>query len=349
MRKLFFTKMGIKGKKDKLYLVNRVAYIEADLSLSHLRIFMAIIKALQGPILFSVVKNNKVPVEKRGIPRGEINGIGPVRILRIPVPDFNMPQNNHRLRTCLEEMRSVQCVFSEHCRFNEMIVGYQYTKFARHVDVYIREEFARRLLFPTDGYFYFYDGDTDSMTNKYIIRVYWLVCSWRSRGGFVIKVDDFRKIMGITKRYTRIDNIISKIIAPSQKYMQENFPIWFEYRFHKEPKGELFAFKLKAELPEEEKRDIINRESFRFINILSSYGVKLDMIEKFLAIVKPEDYGLLGEKISEIKDYILQHSEIYDKGSYFLTSLLTWYDNWLLMFGNPLEEEIDDSEEDDTS
>ena len=349
MRKLFFTKMGIKGKKDRLYLVNGVAYIEADLSLAHLRILMAIIKALQGPILFSVVKNNKVPVEKRGIPRGEINGIGAVRILRIPVPDFNMPQNNHRLRACLDEMRSVSCVFSEDCHFKEIIVGYQYTKFSRHVDVYIREEFARRLLFPTDGYFYFYDGDTDAMTNKYIIRVYWLVCSWRSRGGFVIKVDDFRKIMGITQRYTRIDNIISKIIVPSQKYMRENFPLWFEYRFHDEPKGKLFAFKLKEELSEEEKKDIVNAKSFYFFNILSSYGVKLDMIEKFLALVKPEDYGLLDEKMSVIKDYLLSHPDIRDKGAYFISALCTWYDNWLEMFGNPLEEDIDDSEEDDTS
>lgn len=341
--------MGIKGKKDRLYLVNGVAYIEADLSLSHLRILMAIIKALQGPILFSVVKNNKVPVEKRGIPRGEINGIGAVRILRIPVSDFNMPQNNHRLRACLDEMRSVSCVFSEDCHFKEIIVGYQYTKFSRHVDVYIREEFARRLLFPTDGYFYFYDGDTDAMTNKYIIRVYWLVCSWRSRGGFVIKVDDFRKIMGITQRYTRIDNIISKIIVPSQKYMRENFPLWFEYRFHDEPKGKLFAFKLKEELSEEEKRNIVNAKSFHFFNILSSYGVKLDMIEKFLALVKPEDYGLLDEKMSVIKDYLLSHPDIRDKGAYFISALCTWYDNWLEMFGNPLEEEPDDAEEDDTS
>ena len=310
---------------------------------------MAIIKALQGPILFSVVKNNKVPVEKRGIPRGEINGIGAVRILRIAVPDFNMPQNNHRLRACLDEMRSVSCVFSEDCHFKEIIVGYQYTKFSRHVDVYIREEFARRLLFPTDGYFYFYDGDTDAMTNKYIIRVYWLVCSWRSRGGFVIKVDDFRKIMGITQRYTRIDNIISKIIVPSQKYMRDNFPLWFEYRFHDEPKGKLFAFKLKEELSEEEKRNIVNAKSFHFFNILSSYGVKLDMIEKFLALVKPEDYGLLDEKMSVIKDYLLSHPDIRDKGAYFISALCTWYDNWLEMFGNPLEEEPDDAEEDDTS
>ena len=341
--------MGIKGKKDRLYLVNGVAYIEADLSLAHLRILMAIIKALQGPILFNVVKNNKVPVEKRGIPRGEINGIGAVRILRIPVPDFNMPQNNHRLRACLDEMRSVSCVFSEDCHFKEIIVGYQYTKFSRHVDVYIREEFARRLLFPAEGYFYFYDGDTDAMTNKYIIRVYWLVCSWRSRGGFVIKVDDFRKIMGITQRYTRIDNIISKIIVPSQKYMRENFPLWFEYRFHDEPKGKLFAFKLKEELSEEEKRNIVNAKSFHFFNILSSYGVKLDMIEKFLALVKPEDYGLLDEKMSVIKDYLLSHPDIRDKGAYFISALCTWYDNWLEMFGNPLEEEPDDAEEDDTS
>lgn len=246
-------------------------------------------------------------------------------------------------------MRSVRCVFSEDCHFKEIIVGYQYTKFSRHVEVYIREEFARRLLFPADGYFYFYDGDTDAMTNKYIIRVYWLVCSWRSRGGFVIKVDDFRKIMGITQRYTRIDNIISKIIVPSQKYMRENFPIWFEYRFHDEPKGKLFAFKLKEELSEEEKRNIVNAKSFYFFNILSSYGVKLDMIEKFLALVKPEDYGLLDEKMSVIKDYLLSHPDIRDKGAYFISALCTWYDNWLEMFGNPLEEDIDDSEEDDTS
>lgn len=351
MRKLFFTKMGIKGKKDKLYLVNEVAHIEADLSLSHLRILIAIIKALQGPIQFHAVKNTRIPKEKRGIPKGEINGIGQVRILRIPVTDFNMPQNNHRLRTCLEEMRSVHCVFSEECHFNEMIVGYQYTKYSRHVEIYLREGFARRLLFPADGYFYFYDGDTDMITNKYIIRVYWLVCSWRNRGGFVIKVDDFRKIMGITQRYTRTDNIISKIIVPSQKYMQDNFPMWFEYRIHDEPKGMLFAFKLKEKMSDEQKRDIINRKSFHFINILSSYGAKLDMIEKFLALVKPEDYGLLDEKISVIKDYILSHRDIKDTGAYFLSSLFTWYDNWLEMFGNPLEEdeENDTGNEEDNS
>ena len=338
MWKFIFTEMGIKGKKDKLYLINGVANIEADLTLSHLRILMAIIKSLQTSIRYFVVKEKGIPKE-RSLPPGGVYEGAKVRRLRIPVTDFNMPQNNSRLRSCLEEMKSVGCIFSNGSRFDGFIAGFSYAQYSRYVDVYIPEELTKLLLNPSDGFFYFFDHEAQSMTNKYILRIYWLVCSWRGRGGFVISVENFRRIMGITERYSRIDNLEQKILIPAREYMKSHFTLWFQYRRYDQAGGPLLAFKLKVELSEEQRQEILSNTGFYCRNLLSSYGLKVEQIEKFMAMIEPEDYPLLVSKMAQIRDYIGRHPDIRDKAAYFLSSLLTWQDNWLEMFRDPSDED----------
>lgn len=47
------------------------------------------------------------------------------------------------------------------------------------------------------------------------LRLYWLICSWRSKGGFIISADKLRRLLSLGASYERYDNLSGKVLAPA--------------------------------------------------------------------------------------------------------------------------------------
>ena len=335
---------GIQKKpeqSDELYQANGVAYIEADLKINHLRILMAIILHLQQAIRFKVNR----PSDRKGIPDvflpppGPDTRLGKVRILEIPVSDFHIgPSNGARLRNCLDELCTTRIVFPTVNvymldTFPGLIAGYSQEPYRKSVKVHLLEPMIKRLLLTEEGYSHYSHSKALTISNKYTVRLYWLICSWRNRGGFVISIDALRKLLQLGPGYDKYSNVVSRVLVPSREELRSRFPIWFLYKDYKSDDGSRrIAFKIKVKLaPEEEKRQKNEANDF-FFSALTKSGIPVNAIWNLLSTLETEDIKPVSRKLVEILSHIKSHPEIRHPADYLRIALTTWIDNWSVRY-----------------
>jgi plasmid replication initiation protein len=64
-------------------------------------------------------------------------------------------------------------------------------------------------------------------SSKYTSRIYKLICSWKKKGGFVMRLDDFRQWLGIEGKYKYYNDIKKHILLPVQKELLGKADCWF--------------------------------------------------------------------------------------------------------------------------
>lgn len=333
------------GKKDILYQVNGVAYIEADLKLADLRILMAIIKALQGPIKYSISRSGRHGIPAAMLPEQRtISPYGKIRVLNIPVSDFHLGiRNGGRLRSYLEALITTRCVFPvlppREGRpqplnvYSGMIVDYEFPAYAKTVNIFLQEEMVSRLLLTENGYSQYSHASALSLTNKCTVRLYWLICSWRNRGGFAISVSNLMKILSLGKSYNRRDNLIEKIIKPAQKELEANFPIWFRFRVVESETKTRIYFKIQLKLDAASRSKEIGRVHDIWFYSLSELGIKRATIDEVFLKIEMEDLTPFSLKIQKLLAHLKENRfAIRDTDAYFRQSMQQWFDDWTLRY-----------------
>ena len=325
---------------DELYQTNSIAYIEADLKINHLRILMAIIKHLQSPIRYKVEHSiNCGPIPDALLPEfSSDTRFVTCRSLEIPVSDFHFGRNNGaRVRTCLDELCSTRIVFPSASVyllnvFPGVIAGYSFPAYSQTVQIFLSDHLISRLLLTEQGYGHYSHSKALTLKNKYTVRLYWLICSWRNRGGFVISLDTFRKILQLGRGYEKFSNIVSRVLAPAQEQLQACFPIWFQYRLYDLEGRRRIAFKIKVILPQEEQKRLRNDAYDFCFNVLAKTGISPVAIDDLFSRVETEDLKPFLTKLSDLSTYISLHRDIRDPRRYLHASLESWLDNWLLRY-----------------
>ena len=317
--------------KDEIYQVNGIAYLESDLKLAHLRILMAIISHLQNAIHYKISRGRRnTPIPTAYLPpKGEVGQYGPTRTIEIPVKDFHMGRNNGaRLRLYLSELQTTHCIFPERCRYPGLIAGFTFPAYSTSVQIHILDKMINRLLLTEEGYSYYSHSSALSLTNKYTVRLYWMICSWRGKGGFVITLENFKRILSLTEGYDRYDNIVSRVIKPAQQELQERFPIWFLFRSYDTSGYKRLVFKLKIRLTEEERSQKTNEARDICFGLLSELGARTDTISGIFHRLEYEDLRPFMNKLVELSGYIKNNPSIKDRDSYIKSSLQQWFDDW---------------------
>ena len=317
--------------KDEIYQVNGIAYLESDLKLAHLRILMAIISHLQNAIHYKISRGKRnIPIPSAYLPpKGEVGQYGPTRTIEIPVKDFHMGRNNGaRLRLYLSELQTTHCIFPERCRYPGLIAGFTFPAYSTSVQIHLLDKMINRLLLTEEGYSYYSHSSALSLTNKYTVRLYWMICSWRGKGGFVITLDNFKRILSLTEGYDRYDNIVSRVIKPAQQELQERFPIWFLFRSYDTSGYKRLVFKVKIRLTEEERSQKTNEARDICFGLLSELGARTDTISGIFHRLEYEDLRPFMNKLVELSGYIKNNPSIKDRDSYIKSSLQQWFDDW---------------------
>ena len=313
------------AQSDELYQVNSVAYIEADLKINHLRILIAIIQHLQESIRHRVNNSGKA---------SDASYSQLHRVLEIPVADFAFgPSNGMRLRSCLEELRRIRVTFPTISMylldtFPGLIERYEYPSYGKTVKIYLPEKLTGRLLLIEEGYGHFSRTGALSMTNKYTVRIYWLVCSWRNRGGFVITTSNLKRILGLSKGYDKFGNIISRVLEPSKAELESRFPIWFQYRVYNEGQERRIAFKIHVAISEDERRRIRTEAGEVVSHMLSKAGINPVTVGDLLSRVDAEDIKPFVNKISDLVLYLGDHPYVHDRAAYLRSALQSWFEDW---------------------
>lgn len=337
-------KLYIKAlSRDEIIQVNGVAYIEGNLKLTHLRILMIIISQLQSALQFKISRRRKNPYIPDKLLPGQFAEKSKTRVLTIPVSEFNLGQKNGgRLRSYLEELQNTRLVFPESIKcldglkivntFQGLIAGYSFPPYSKEVDIYLLEEMVRRLLLTEEGFTSYSHTSAMSLTNKYTVRIYWLICSWRNKGGFVISLENFKRILALGPAYRRYDNIVSKIISPAQQELKDRFPIWFQYRFYRLNGVPRLVFKIKMIVSPEQKQHEMESARDICFNLLMSIGVRIETIQQIFSKTDYEDIKPFLSKLMDLTSYIRNNTHISDVNSYVSASMDLWFSDWLARY-----------------
>ena len=317
--------------------MNGIAYIEGDLKLSHLRILITIIAQLQRAIQHRITYKGKMP--ERILPAsGPMTTSGKSRALTIPLTAFSLGYNNSsKLRYLLTELEDIRIIFPPSKNqpvlqqtFRGLIAGYTFPAYARSVEIHLPEDLIWRLLLTEDGYTSFSQKEVISLTNKYTVRLYWLICAWRTRGGFVMRLSELRRILCLSRAYTRTDNLIARVLAPAESEMEYRFPIWFHYRFYDNENSRLIVFKIHLKVSDEQRsREMSGAWDYCF-NLLASIGARQETLRSLFSRLDYEDLRPFMEKLVDTVGYIRTHSpSIQSPDRYILSTMDAWFASWL--------------------
>ena len=319
---------------DELLHVNGITYVEADMKLNHLRILMAIISELQRALRLRITRGN----ERKGVPEVFLppkNEQG-LRVLIIPVSSFHLGKSNGlRLRECLDELSRINIRFPDSGLLNEhrgLIAGYGFSAYGRSVSVMLKEQMISRLLLVEEGYTSYSYASALSLSNKYTVRLYWLVCSWRNRGGFVLSVEEFHRMMSLGKAYERLDNIVTHILKPSSAELKAHYPIWFIFRIAERGERRYICFKIGYRVDVAAKLKSI-QEGWEFcMGLMSAAGGHVQAIADIWVQTDFEDIRSFMEKLSSVTAEVRIRRNITNVDAYVHAAMSVWQSDWLLRY-----------------
>jgi len=311
---------------------NIITTMQADYNLLHNRILVTLIDRLQPvinrqinhPMLF----DNIFP---------EFQNANEIRVV-IPLKDFGVsPSNYKQLKQALKDIASIPV---EYDTINPFTGGEMWgvrgffsaemdkARYHRNVHIILHKKIAEKVLFALTGYTQYYKEIALNSKNKYSPRLYMLISSWREKGGFKIKYEKFRALLGLKDKYKRFYDLYKNVIRPVYEELFEKADVWFEvaeeYDNANDPYPSVLNFKVVRGLLSAKEQQLLNnqRQSIRLI-----WGNQSDMKEEQIAnalkFVTSENYTYTLEKTSELIAYIRNNlRKIEHSGAYFYKAIM---------------------------
>lgn len=171
-----------------------------------------------------------------------------------------------------------------------------------------------------------------SSRSKYTAKMYMILSSWKTKGGFRITLNELRQQLGIEENeYVEFKNFKTRILIPVQKDLEKKSDCWFNCRmadFEVRENRKVIALNFKIITPEFEKESQKKIDYIR--NLLHMhFGFENSHLRHIAPIFDNftiDRYNAICEKIMDLKRAIDQSkgtkSAIHDVASYMSTSLL---------------------------
>jgi plasmid replication initiation protein len=132
------------------------------------------------------------------------------------------------------------------------------------------------------------------LRSEYSIRLYEMMCQFKSTGIFKIKVDELRERLGCKDKYPRFNNFRTYVLDQAKRDLKANCDIYFEYRIEKiGTVAYMIIFKIfrqqilkDSKLTEEDYREIYKSEKNEAIFALLTKDPTEIILQKY-----DEEYG----------------------------------------------------------
>jgi hypothetical protein len=173
---------------------------------------------------------------------------------------------------------------------------------------------------------YLYDVVMNSRS-KHTWKIYTLISSWKSKGGFQISLTRFREMLGMgADEYPNYSDFKRFVLMPAQKELDHKADCWFncsDKEFEEREGKKVVGLRFKVISPDLEEVASLKREQAN--NLLRmNFGFKPADLEAISGIFTPEaDYGAILNKIFDLIEYVkLNAKEIDDPKRYIIVSLV---------------------------
>jgi len=159
----------------------------------------------------------------------------------------------------------------------------------------------------------------------YTSRIYKLLCGWRKTGEFIMKLDDFRKLLGIEKKYKFYRDIKRNVLLPAQKDLEkiDAADCWFDCEANdfEVKEGNKVVKLFFRVITKEHKKDEENRKDHVIYLLKTHYGFSERDIQAIKSVFNYPNLSKVISKISYLHEYV-SDTNIKHKKNYIMESLL---------------------------
>ena len=311
-----------------------------DFNIYHTKIFVCLIKQLQEAIQADMDGKNW---QQLGL--FEEAGANTLRI-GIPLSEIADKKRYQDVISCFHLFKridfKIQSLYSkDHILHTSLVEKFEEPKkFEKNptVFIHIQKQIAHDLVMvaknsdtkkPIQFTRFLYDVVMNAK-NKYTWKIYTLISSWRSKGGFSITLEQFRFMLGLSENeYRNYSDLKRFVIVPVQKELDHKADCWFncaDKDFETKEGKRVVGLRFKVITPEVEGVAELKKEQAQ--NILRTHaGFKQIDFKAISDIFYPSaDYGAILVKILELINYTEQNKgEINSPTKYIVSSLLKEY------------------------
>lgn len=148
--------------------------------------------------------------------------------------------------------------------------------------------------------------------SKYTIRIYSLISAWKNKGGFSIRLDKFRKWLGLQSKYPSYNDLYRRTIKVAYEELHENADCWFEVSeiydnpHSKEPYK--LNFKVVSSLLVESEKAVFEKGIEAIGNMLRSHiHMPEAKISRIVKMISPDNIQDAMLKLTELISYVKQN------------------------------------------
>lgn len=148
--------------------------------------------------------------------------------------------------------------------------------------------------------------------SKYTIRIYSLISAWKMKGGFSIRLDKFRKWLGLQSKYPSYNDLFRRTIKVAYEELHENADCWFEVAeiyegpFSKEPYK--LNFTVVSTLLIESEKAIYEKGIESIGNMLRSHLFMSEQkVSCIVKMISPENIQSAMLKLTELISYVKEN------------------------------------------
>lgn len=307
---------------------NLVSSMAHDFTVIQMRVLILVVEKLQQEIERSINSEQL-----------SLFTTDPDRIrMEIPYKSLGVsPENYDRVKEVLKKLQSAPVEFDmvdpetgdEWTRFASLFIFVDVNKrYDRNFRIDMDLSVAHYFFNMSKGFTQYIKEITFRYQSVYTIRIYWMICSWKKKGGFSVLISRFRKQFKLEKKYPEFKDLYRYIIKPAYVELFENADCWFEftesYRRPEDTEPYKLNFKVIKGVLSVAEKEKLEKVKENVKNLLTMY---LSFQERHLDVIIPlidlDNAAVILVKIGELRSYVDEnYSSIHSIPDYCLESLL---------------------------
>ena len=316
-----------------------VTMMRADFLLLQYKIFVSLMEKLQIAVNESISK--KITPQQLSLFQEfkESNNIA----VQIPIKNFGLPADRYgELKEALKKMVTLPVELD----ITDPITGepawlikglfeaIMPKKYSRYVTLLIDKKIAASLVdVQNQGFTKYLKEVVMKAQNKYTIKIYLLISSWKSKGGFFMSMEEFREYLMIKNKYKDFKDLLKRVIRPAYEELHEKADCWFEMSAdYREGEKEPFRlhFKIITAAATIQEREVFASQKKSVEGMLfRHFAMQGKHIQPLLAKITTGNIQAAMAKLGELKDYILDNrNKIENVTEYAMQAMLNFFADW---------------------
>ena len=212
--------------------------------------------------------------------------------------------------------------------YKGLCVFYFPKSWSRSFSVEMDNEVAKMFMRVEKGFTKFMKEIALKSSSKYTFRIYMLISSWKDKGGFSIKMENFRKLLSLENKYPHYYDLYKRVIRPVYEELFEKSDVWFEmreiYRDASDTEPYKLNFKIVKSCASPKEKEMYETQK-RIVLEMCERHVNFEpaQLRKLGKAITLDNVIRVKEKFMSLWDYFLRSGDkIAKPNNYFYVALI---------------------------